>query len=264
MSLDLDVWHPPVPIAHRGSRLLWPENTIEALAGAVQLGYRHLEIDLHLTSEGLPVCIHDPTVDRTSNGKGAVSTYSLERLQTLDAGYRHASPDGYPYRGKGLRIPTLEEVFAAFPDAAYVLDLKTDGLEGPVSDLLDRFGLHHRVIAGGFNDRRLAAFHHRTGGMVATSTGPTDARRWLIGSRVGRSGGGLADAIQVPVQRRGVRIVDHKLVEAAHRHGIQVHVWTVNDPDEMIRLLELGVDGVITDRPDLLKEVLEERGEWRH
>lgn len=264
MRLDPDVWRPPVPIAHRGSRLLWPENTIEALAGAVELGYRHLEIDLHLTSDGVPVCIHDPTVDRTTDGTGPVSSYPMDRLQRLDAGYRHASPDGYQHRGQGVRVPTLEEVFEAFTGLAFVLDLKTDGLEGPVSGLLDRFGLHHQVIAGGFNDRRLEDFRRRTGGMVATSTGPALTRRWLIASRFGWGGGGEADAIQVPVQRRGVRVVDERLVDMAHRHGLQVHVWTVNQPDEMARLLDMAVDGVITDRPDLLKELLMERGQWHH
>lgn len=263
MGLDPEIWQPPIPIAHRGSRLLWPENTLEAFAGAVEMGYRHLETDLHQTSDGVLVCVHDPTVDRTTDGSGEVASLTLDELRRLDAGYRHAGSNGYEYRGRGIRVPTLEEVATSFPDAALVLDLKVDGMEKALAQLVDRLDLYGRVIVGGFDDRRIEAVRRETEGRVATSTGPTLSRLWVIASRVGRGGGGEAQALQVPIRIRGVRVVDEKLVEAAHDHGLQVHVWTVNDPEEMRDLLDIGVDGIITDRPDLLKHLLMERGEWK-
>lgn len=262
MMLDPEVWSPPIAIAHRGSRLLWPENTMEAFSGAVDLGCRHLETDLHITADGQLVCIHDPTVDRTTDGSGEVASHTLEELAQLDAGFRHAGPEGYRYRGQGIRIPTLEEVATAFPGAALVLDLKVDGMEQPLARLLDRLDLYGRVIVGGFDDARIEALHRETEGRVAISTGPTLSRLWVIASRVGRGGGGEAQALQVPTRIRGVQVVDRRLVESAHAHGLQVHVWTVNDIEEMGGLLDIGVDGIITDRPDLLKDLLIERGEW--
>ena len=262
MKLDPDRWSVPVPIAHRGSRLLWPENTMEAFSGAVALGYRHLETDLHITSDGVLVCIHDDTVDRTTNGVGPVDSFTLEELSDLDAGYRHAGGEGYGFRATGIKVPTLEELASSFSDSSLVVDLKTDGLIDALVVLIERENLADRLIVGSFDDDRLDDFREATGGKVATSTGPAMARLWVIASRVGRGAGGDAQALQVPTQIRGVRVVDERLVRLAHQSDMQVHVWTVNDEDEMKRLLDSGVDGLITDRPDILKAVLVERGEW--
>lgn len=260
--MNRDLWHPPVAIAHRGSRLLWPENTMEAFSGAVSLGYRHLETDLHLTADDVLVCFHDHTLDRTTDGSGPVSELTLDQLSGLDAGYRHVGRDGYSFRGLGIRVPTLEEALLAFPRVSFVVDLKTDNLVEPLRELIERLDLHDRLIVGSFSDRRLEEFRLASGGLVATSTGATSSRSWLLASRVGRGVGGDAAALQLPRRSRGLRVVDRRLVGAAHRRGLQVHVWTVNDPAEMRELLDMGVDGIITDRPDLLKQVLQERGEW--
>ncbi len=262
MRLDPGRWDPPVAIAHRGSRLLWPENTMEAFSGAVSLGYRHLETDLHTTEDGVLVCIHDASVDRTTNGTGRVDSMTLADLQRLDAGHRHAGADGFHFRGRGITVPTFEELVLAFPEATFVIDLKVDGLVAPLARLIDRMGIHERLIVGAFDDSRLDQFRRATNGAVATSTGPTSSRLWLLASRFGRGGGGTAQALQLPARTRGVTVVDEKLVKAAHRFGMQVHVWTVNDRREMERLLDTGVDGIVTDRPDVLKELLVERGEW--
>jgi glycerophosphoryl diester phosphodiesterase len=262
MSLDPERWRPPVPIAHRGSRILWPENTDTSFQGAYDLGYRHFETDLHLTADGVLVCFHDPTVDRTTNATGRVEHMSLADLQALDPGYRHGTPDGFTFRESGAKIPTLQWLLTTFPDTSVVLDLKSDGLAEPLSALIDDMGAHDRLIVGSFSDARLAKFRAITNGRVPTSVGPTIARLWVLASRVGRGGGGEGDALQLPPRMRGVRVVDERLVEAAHRAGLQVHVWTVNEPTEMTRLLDMGVDGLITDRPDLLKDLLVERGEW--
>lgn len=262
MKLDPIRWSAPVPIAHRGSRLLWPENTMEAFSGAVALGYQHLETDLHITSDGVLVCIHDDTLDRTTSGEGPVEDVTLSELEGLDAGYRHASGDGYAFRGRGIKVPTFEELASSFPDASLVVDLKTDGLVDALAALIEREVLHDRLIVGSFDDDRLDEFRKATSGNVATSTGPAMARLWVIASRVGRGAGGDAQALQVPIQIRGVRVVDERLLRVAHESEMQVHVWTVNDRDEMERLLDIGVDGLITDRPDILKALLVERGEW--
>jgi len=262
MSLDPERWRPPVPIAHRGSRVLWPENTDTSFQGAYELGYRHFETDLHLTADRVLVCFHDPTVDRTTNATGLVEHMTLEELQSLDAGYRHGTADGFPYRDLGAKVPTLEWLLTTFPDASVVLDLKSDGLAEPLAATVDELGVHDRLIVGSFSDARLAKFRAITNGRVPTSVGPTHARLWVLASRIGRQAGGQADALQLPTHTRGVRVVDERLVARAHAAGLQVHVWTVNDPGEMTRLLDMGVDGLVTDRPDLLKDLLIERGEW--
>ena len=260
--MSLDRWTPPVAIAHRGSRLLWPENTMVAFSGAVSLGLRHLETDLHLTSDGVLVCHHDLTVDRTTDGSGRVSDLTFAQLSTLDAGFRHVGPDGHAFRGTGVRVPALEEAVLAFPEVSFVVDLKTDGLIEPLLRLIERLGLHDRLIVGSFSDRRLDEFRDMSRGRVATSTGAASSRSWLMASRIGRGVRGEARALQLPARSRGVRVVDRRLLGAAHARGLQVHVWTVNATSEMIELLDLGVDGIITDRPDLLKQVLLERGDW--
>jgi glycerophosphoryl diester phosphodiesterase len=258
----LERWRPPIAIAHRGSRLLWPENTMEAFSGAVSLGYRHIETDIHLTADRVLVCHHDLTVDRTTEGSGRVRDLTFEQLSELDAGYRHVGAEGLVFRGAGVRIPALEEVLLAFPEVSFVVDLKTDDLIDPLHQLIESLGLHDRLIVGSFSDRRLEEFRSVSRGRVATSTGAALSRSWLIASRVGRGVRSEARALQLPIRSRGVRVVDRRLVAAAHDRGLQVHVWTVNDPAEMTSLLDIGVDGIITDRPDLLKEVLQGRGEW--
>ncbi len=235
---------------------------MEAFSGAVELGYRHLESDLRVTSDGVLVCLHDETVDRTTDGSGDVTSLTFDELAGLDAGFNHRGPDGYEYRGQGVRIPRFEELVTSFPDVCFVVDLKVDELVGPLALLVESHDLYGRLIAGAFSDERLAEFREATDDKVPVSTGPTLTRSWLLTSRVGRGGGGQASALQVPMQMRGVRIVDRRLVDAAHAHGLQVHVWTVNDPEEIKNLLDLAVDGIVTDRPDLLKELLAERGQW--
>ena len=262
MTLDRERWRTPVAIAHRGSRVLWPENTVASFQGAYDLGYRHFETDLHMTADGALVCFHDPTVDRTTDAVGRVEDLTLQQLQALDAGHKHATPDGYAFRGEAAKVPTLEWLLTTFLDTSVIVDMKTDGLAGPLADLIDRLGVHDRLIVGSFSDRRIAEFRELTGGRVATSVGPKRARLWFFASRIGLGAGGNASALQLPTHERGIRVIDERLVSAAHARGIQVHAWTVNTLPEMSLLLDIGVDGLITDRADLLKDLLVERGEW--
>lgn len=226
------------------------------------MGYRHIETDIRMTSDGVIVCLHDSTVDRTTDASGAVSSYTFSELSALDAGYRHADKDEYPFRGRGVQISSFEEVVTTFPDVSFVVDIKSDGMAERFARLIDRLEVHEQVIVGAFSDERLAEFRRLSSGRVATSTGPMLSRMWLLASRAGRGVGSEASALQVPTHMRGVRVVDEKLVQAANKSGLQVHVWTVNETREMEHLLDIGVDGLITDRPDRLKSLLVERGDW--
>ncbi len=235
---------------------------MEAFSGAVSLGYTHIEVDLRMTADGVVVCLHDATVDRTTDGSGPVEAMTYEELSRLDAGFRHRVPGGFPHRGRGIAVPTLEELVTAFPGLRMVFDLKVDGMARSLTRIIEAHSLHERVMVGSFSDRRLAEVRAVAGSRVMTSTGTGATRRWLLSSRLGRKVAGEERALQVPLQSRGVRVVDRRLVDLAHDSGLQVHVWTVNHRGHMHDLLDLGVDGLVTDRADILKEVLEERGEW--
>jgi glycerophosphoryl diester phosphodiesterase len=252
----------PFGVAHRGSRLLWPENTLTAFQGAVDLGYRYLETDVHRTRDGVLIAFHDDTLDRTTDGTGRVTERSWEELSALDAAYHFAPHEGYPRRGTGIRIPSLDEVFEAFPTIRLILDLKEPGFEAALADYLRVKGLEDQVIVGAFSDTRLARFRKASGGRVATSSGPAETVALWTAARFGRNLRTRADALQIPEDFAFIALPDRKLVAAAEAGGRQVHVWTVNDPDHMARLLDTGVHALITDRPDLLKQLMEERGEW--
>lgn len=231
-----------------------------AFGNALEAGADHLETDLHLTADGQIVCFHDDTVDRTTDGTGPVRNYSLGELRRLDAGYRHHLDGAFPFRGKGLRVPTLGEVLATFPDVGVVVDLKEDGLEGPLCDLLSRMDAWERVIIGGFSDVRLLKIRLRSGGKALISAGPMTVRSWWLSSRIGLGGPPGFFALQIPPSSNGLHVADRRLVEAAHGRGLAVHVWTVNQPREMDRLWSIGVDGIITDRVDVAVRPSPDRG----
>jgi glycerophosphoryl diester phosphodiesterase len=232
---------------------------LDAFAGAIETGVSHLETDLRMTSDGTLVCFHDRTVDRTTDAAGEVSSLTVDELSELDAGYRHRPSGGFPFRGKGVTVPTFEELVTSFPDVGLVVDMKSDGMASELARIVDRHKLARRIIVGSFSDRRLAEFRSETGGRVPTSAGQSTVRNWLISARMGRPFPCPAVALQVPARSRGLRVVDERLIAAAHSVGMQVHVWTVNQVGEMTRLLDMGVDGLITDRPDLLNDLLAER-----
>lgn len=258
----------PLAFAHRGGSLLWPENTMLAFRGAVEMGYRYLETDLHATRDGVLVLIHDDTLERVTDGSGPVWEHTLAELQRFDAGY-HFSPDGgrtYPYRGQGATVPTLEEVVEAFPDVRLNVEIKQARLSGrqeqppvvaAVVDFIEKRGLQDRLLVASFRDRLVREFRRHSGGRVATSAAQGEAVRFWLASRL-RLERLLRipyDALQVPTRYGSLTVVDRRFVEAAHRCGLEVHVWTVDEPGEMRRLLDMGVDGLMSDRPDLLLEV---------
>ncbi len=235
---------------------------MEAFQGAVDLGYRYLETDLHRTRDGVIVVCHDDTLDRTTDGVGKLSARTWEELGSLDAAYHYAPHQDYPRRGTGVRIPSLDEIFDAFPSIRLILDLKEPGFETNLADYLRENGREDQVMVGAFSDLRLARFRKASRGRVATSSGPAETLALWTASRLGQSPRFKADALQIPEEFAFVPLADQKLVAAAEAGGRQVHVWTVNDPADMAQLLDRGVHAIITDRLDVLKQLLESRGEW--
>jgi glycerophosphoryl diester phosphodiesterase len=237
--------------------VLWPQNTMTAFQGAVGLGYRYLETDVHVSADCRVVIFHDDRLDNLTNGSGPVWERSWDELRLLDAAHHFDPERSFPLRGRGLGIPLLEEALGAFPDCMFNIDLKQEGIEDVLAELITRLRAEDRILVGSFHDRRIRRFRAATGGRVATSAGPRELAAVVMGSRFRRRLDGPADAYQVPdwLARRAGRV----WIAASHDAGKQVHAWTVNDGAEMHHLLDLGVDGIVTDRPDLLNGVLAER-----
>jgi glycerophosphoryl diester phosphodiesterase len=252
----------PIAFAHRGGAKRWPENTLLAFRNAMELGYRYIETDVHETSDGHFVCFHDDTLDRTTNGRGRLRDHTLAELQRLDAGHNFINGGSYTFRGAGARIPTLEEALDLDPHLHYNLEIKPGDLALPIRlwEFIEYHGVHDRVLVASEQDEATEAFRTRSKGRVATSPGRNRTLAFWARVLVGASKHAMFpfDALQIPPSFRGMKVVTPRFVEAAHHHGIQVHVWTVDDPAEMQELLDAGVDGLMTDLPDILLEVLAE------
>jgi glycerophosphoryl diester phosphodiesterase len=253
----------PVNLAHRGASDMAPENTIEAFRLAVEAGAGGLELDVHMTRDGHIVVIHDATVDRTTSGSGAVSEMTLHELRKLDAGHNFR-PDGgptRPYRGRGVRVPTLGEVLEEYPGVAVNIDIKagTPGIEETVFGVLREANALRRAIVVSTPHATVKRFRKVSGGHVSTG-----GSKWEIGLfyvlsrlRLERLVRPAYDALQVPLRHRGILVVTPRFVRAAHARGVRVDAWTINQADEMRRLLDLGVNVIMTDRPGTLAEVLD-------
>jgi glycerophosphoryl diester phosphodiesterase len=253
----------PVNFAHRGASARAPENTLEAFRLAVEAGAGGLELDVHMTRDGEVVVIHDATVDRTTDGSGAVAGIALDELRDLDAGYRF-SPDGgrtYPYRGRGLRIPTLAEVYERFPAASVNIDIKEPqpGAEEAVLRVIQNAGVERRSLVVSEDHAVVRRFRKVSGGHISTGASRLEIAAFYIlsGLRLERLMHPACDALQVPLEYGGIALVTPRFLEAAHSLGVRVDVWTINDPGEMRRLLDLGVDVIMTDRPETLAGLLE-------
>ncbi len=242
--------HPgPLAFAHRGGAGDWPENTMPAFEGAVALGYRYLETDAHVTADGVCLAFHDDRLDRVTDRRGVIAELPYREV----AGAR---VDGVE------PIPLLEDLLAAFPEVRVNIDPKHDAAVDAVTEVIRRTGSLDRVCLGSFSDDRLARLRALLGPGLCTSLGPRAVARLRAGS-FGVPAGRIEGAcVQVPHRVKGVRLVDDRFVARAHAAGLQVHVWTIDDPAEMHELLDRGVDGIMTDRPVVLREVLESRGAW--
>jgi glycerophosphoryl diester phosphodiesterase len=258
-------FHGPRPLvfAHRGGARLWPENTVPAFRGAAGLGCTHIETDVHVTRDGHLVIFHDERLERTTNGYGRLRDFSLAELEKLDAGYWF-SPDGRsrPWRGKGVRIPTLEEVLGLDDRLRFNIEMKQRGVDLPrrLWELVESRDLHDRVLIASAEDALGLELRRLARGRVATSASAREVLAlWAaLRARLGRFVQVGYDALQVPPAYYGLPVVTPRFVEGAHALGLQVHVWTIDDPGEMRRLLALGVDGLMSDRPDLLMKVAQE------
>ena len=255
-------------MAHRGGAGLWPENTAHAFAQSVALGVDVLEMDLHGTSDGALVVIHDATVDRTTNGAGRVNALTLAELKKLDAGYRWTADGGrtFPFRGRGITVPTLREVLEEFPRARLNIDIKQ-----AQPSLVKTFcrtlresgaasGVQSRVTVASFSSEVIGEFR-RECPEVRTSASMDEVLAFASDLQAGRDI--AADKtrtrlVQVPERAFGQGWLTAELVAAAHRGGVEIHVWTVNDETAMRRLVALGVDGIMTDYPDKLIALLKD------
>ncbi|RCW40503.1 glycerophosphoryl diester phosphodiesterase [Halopolyspora algeriensis] len=245
----------PRAFAHRGwhtGDLSGMENSLSALRRAVAEGYRYLETDAHATSDGVAVLHHDPDLDRTTDRHGIIRELPWSSVRAALIGGREA-------------VCRLDDVLEELPEALLNIDVKVDSAVRPVLDALERHNAWDRVCLASFDHGRLRALRRGGGPRVLTSMSKRSAATLWAGARLG--GGPLRPwvhgcAAQVPALHGRVRVIDSRFVALAHRWGREVHAWTIDAADEMEYLLDLGLDGLMTDRPDVLREVLRRRGQW--
>ncbi|XVS60652.1 glycerophosphodiester phosphodiesterase [Actinosynnema sp. CA-299493] len=243
----------PRAFAHRGwhlDELSGMENSLAAFRRARQEGYRYLETDVHATSDGVVVVHHDATLDRTTDGTGPVAGQPWSAVRRANVGGREP-------------VTRLEDLLEDLPDAWVNIDVKADSAVVPVLEALRRTDSLRRVCLASFSEKRLARLRRLGGPGLLTSMGPRSAGALWAAGRVPLVGLPVRGMVaQVPVRQGRLLVVDGRFVAAAHRRSLEVHVWTVDDGAEMRRLLDLGVDGLVTDRPDRLRDVLVDRGAW--
>jgi glycerophosphoryl diester phosphodiesterase len=239
----------PIPFAHRGGAGDWPENTWPAFAGAVALGYRYVETDVHVTRDGVLLAFHDDRLDRVTDRQGLVRELPWGEVRRARVGGTE-------------EIVLLEDLLGTWPDLRVNIDPKHGSAVDALGDVLDRLDALDRVCIGSFSDRRLDRLRRRFGPRLCTSLGPLGVLRLRAASFGLPVGVPRAACVQIPTDIARHQLVDRSLVSRAHAAGLAVHVWTIDDVGEMSRLLDLGVDGLMTDRPAALRELLVRRGQW--
>ncbi|MFR0353937.1 glycerophosphodiester phosphodiesterase [Streptomyces sediminimaris] len=243
--------HPgPIAFAHRGGAADGLENTALQFRRAVEAGYRYLETDVHTTADGRLVAFHDATLDRVTDGAGRIADLPWRTVSRARVAGREP-------------VPLFEELLETFPEVRWNVDLKAETSLHPFLDLVERTRAWDRVCVGSFSEARVMRAQRLAGPRLATSYGTRGVlnlrlRSWGVPAALRAS----AVAAQVPEWQSGIQVVDRRFVRTAHARGLQVHVWTINEPDRMHRLLDLGVDGIMTDHIDTLRKVMEERGVW--
>jgi glycerophosphoryl diester phosphodiesterase len=234
----------PLAMAHRGGAIEHLENTMPAFQACVDLGYRYLETDVQVTADGVLVAFHDPTLERVTDSSGRVDSLTWSEVSKARIGGREP-------------IVALEDLLGAWPDVRFNLDIKAAGVLAPLLRMVHRLQAADRICLGSFSDARIAA--------ARTSLGPRGVAALRLSSYSPRAAGLVriqAGCAQVPLQLGGRALVDERFLAAAHARGLQVHVWTVDTVEESTAMLDLGVDGLMTDRPAMLRELLEKRGQW--
>jgi len=254
----------PLVIAHQGGDGVWPGDTLFAYEKAVEIGSDVLEMDAHVTKDGEIVLMHDEKVDRTTDGTGLIEDLTLAELKQLDAAYKW-SIDGdktFPFRGQGIQVPTLRELFEKFPNMRYLIEIKLtkNPINKPFCDLIREYNMQDKVIVGSFHDEAMAQFR-ATCPEIATSGSTNEVTEYVILGKL-FLGGFVApqyQALQVPWEKsesKGIPIMTARFIRESHAKNLHVEPWTVNDPELMKQYIEWGVDGIITDRPDLMLQVL--------
>lgn len=260
----------PLVIAHQGGELLAPSNTMASFENAANMGVDVLETDIHITKDGHLVTIHDPSVDRTTNGKGNVADLTLAELQALDAGYHFKDLDGnYSFRGKGVYIPTVEEMFQRFDDMKIEIEIKDDNPPERIEEiapklwkLIEKYQMEEKIIIGSFDQKILQTFEKYAKGRVAITAGRQEVKSFVVFHKFFLRNLYVpkVDAFQIPIEDSGFDLTDQRLIDGAHRLGMEIHYWTIDDPKTMEKLIDAGADGILTNRPDLLLKLLEEKG----
>jgi glycerophosphoryl diester phosphodiesterase len=241
----------PLAFAHRGGAAVGDENTAAAFARCIELGYRYVETDVHATSDGVPVVFHDATLARMTGDQRRVRDVRWADLSALRMAGEAA-------------VPRLDDMLDAWPQVRFNIDIKSEQALAPALEAVRRSGALDRILLASFSDARLARIRRELGPRVATSMGTREVARLWAGAHLGRARRmpeGVV-AAQVPMRQSGVRLVTPRFLTHAHRLGLQVHVWTIDDPAQMHGLLDLGVDGIMTDRIEVLREVYSARGLW--
>lgn len=257
---------PPLVIAHQGGDGIWPGDTMYAFEKAVEIGADVLEMDAHITQDGKIVLMHDEEVDRTTDATGLIEEMTLDEIKQLDAAYQWSNDGGktFPFRGQGIQVPTLEGLFQKFPQMRYVIEIKLtqNPIAQPLCDLIREHTMQEKVMVASFHDEAMRNFRE-TCPEVATSASRTDVRNFVLLGKVFLSGF-IAPKYQStqppydPKESLNIPIMTERFIHEAHAKNIKVEPWTVDDPDLMRQYIEWGVDGIMTDRPDVMIEVLEQ------
>lgn len=251
----------PLVIAHQGGDGLWPGDTLYAFEHAAELGADVLEMDLHITADGVLVINHDETVDRTTDGTGEIEAMTLDQIKALDAGYEWSNDNGstFPFRSMGIMIPTLEEVFQTFPDYRMTIEIKktTGSMAVPFCNMIRAYNMQDKIVVASFYDERMAEFR-QVCPEVATSSAKDETTVFVLLSKafLGRLYSPKFFTLQVPEESGGITIMTAQFVRAAHERNLRVEPWTIDDPEQMRLYIDWGVDGIMTDRPDVMLEVL--------
>jgi len=242
----------PIPFAHRGGAAAGDENSMAAFGRAIAAGYRYLETDVHATSDGVPVAFHDDSLDRMLGRPGRIEDLAWADLMSLRV------------NGEAV-VPALADLLDAFPDCRLNIDLKANSAVDPTIETIWKLNARDRVLLASFSDRRIRWVRRVCGPRQATSLGQWEVAALRLASVHGRGLAGFVPGVaaaQVPLRYGGIRVVDGRFVRHVHRLGLQVHVWTIDDPAVMQELLDLGVDGIMTDRIEVRRDVLTARGQW--
>jgi len=245
-------WPGPIPFAHRGGTSEAPENTLPAFEHAVSLGFCYLETDVHLSADGVLMAFHDPDLTRTCDVEGTIAEMTAGELAEVLVDGR-------------APIPLMSELLERFPDVRFNIDCKSDAAAGPLAALIRRHEALHRVCIGAFSHARLTKLRTLLGPDLLSCASPQEVATLRFAGRIGGHARRVAQVpprYGAPTGPKGITIVNERFVRNAHRRGLPIHVWTIDDPSEMHRLLDLGVDGIMTDRPEVLRDVLIERNEW--